>query len=63
MRTFISIVFLASGLFAQEKVDLYTINRIKNEAFQNSKVMENAFLPDRRLWPAPYRIAGPPGGG
>jgi len=34
MRTFISIVFLASGLFAQEKVDLYTINRIKNEAFQ-----------------------------
>ena len=43
MRTFISLVFLASGLVAQEKADLYTINRIKNEAFQNSKVMENAF--------------------
>jgi len=30
-------------LLAQERVDLSVVNRIKQEAFQNSKVMENAF--------------------
>lgn len=30
-------------LVAQEKVDLSVVNRIKNEAFQNSKVMDSAF--------------------
>ena len=34
---------LLSAAFAEERIDLYTINRIKAEAFQNSKVMENAF--------------------
>jgi len=43
MRILIGAALLATALFAEEKVDLYTINRIKNEAFQNSKVMENAF--------------------
>jgi len=58
MRTFISLVFLASGLVAQEKADLYTINRIKNEAFQNSKVMENAFYLTDVYGP---RLTGSPG--
>src|SRR6478609_488835 len=43
MRIIIVAVPIAPALFADEKVDLYTINRIKAEAFQNSKVMENAF--------------------
>src|SRR5713101_9301518 len=58
MRTFISLVFLASGLAAQDKADLYTINRIKNEAFQNSKVMENAFYLTDVYGP---RLTGSPG--
>src|SRR5512138_1345780 len=37
------LLFSATLLCAQEKVDLLMINRIKMEAFQNSKVMENAF--------------------
>jgi carboxypeptidase Q len=43
MRIIICAVLLGTAVFAEERVDLYTINRIKNEAFQNSKVMENAF--------------------
>lgn len=36
--------FVAGGpLAAEEKVDLATVNKIKNEAFQNSKVMDTAF--------------------
>ena len=58
MRTFLSVAVLASGVFAQEKVDLYTINRIKNEAFQNSKVMENAFYLTDVYGP---RLTGSPG--
>jgi len=66
MRTFICAVFLAAGLSAQgggghdggEKVDLYTINRIRNEAFQNSKVMENAFYLTDVYGP---RLTGSPG--
>jgi carboxypeptidase Q len=58
MRTFISASILASGLFAQEKVDLYALNRIKNEAFQNSKVMENAFYLTDVYGP---RLTGSPG--
>jgi hypothetical protein len=49
---------LAAGLGAQEKVDLHTINRIKNEAFQNSKVMENAFYLTDVYGP---RLTGSPG--
>ena len=65
MRFFICAVLLAAGLSAQsgghdsgEKVDLYTINRIRNEAFQNSKVMENAFYLTDVYGP---RLTGSPG--
>ncbi len=58
MRRLICAVFIAAGLSAQEKVDLYTINRIKNEAFQNSKVMENAFYLTDVYGP---RLTGSPG--
>ena len=59
----ISVVILASGLFAQEKADLYTINRIKHEAFQNSKVMENAFYLTDVYGPRLTRLTGAPGCG
>jgi len=36
-------LFNASSLFAQEKLDLETINRIKDEGLKNSKVMDIAF--------------------
>lgn len=39
----LSVLLPSTPVFAQEKIDLYTINRIKSEAFQNSKVMETAF--------------------
>src|SRR6266576_938629 len=66
MRTLICAVFLVAGLSAQgdgghdsgEKVDLYTINRIRTEAFQNSKVMENAFYLTDVYGP---RLTGSPG--
>ncbi len=37
------LVLFVPLLWAQEKVDLSVVNRIKAEAFQNSKVMEHAF--------------------
>lgn len=40
---FVALFIPASLLVAQERVDLSVVNRIKNEAFQNSKVMEHAF--------------------
>jgi carboxypeptidase Q len=43
---------------AREKVDLYTVNRIKAEEFQNSKVMENAFYLADVYGP---RLTGSPG--
>ncbi|MGA2742057.1 MAG: M20/M25/M40 family metallo-hydrolase [Bryobacteraceae bacterium] len=43
---------------AHEKVDLYTVNRIKAEEFQNSKVMENAFYLADVYGP---RLTGSPG--
>src|SRR6266849_7206435 len=58
MRTLICAVFFIAGLSAEEKVDLYTINRIKNEAYQNSKVMENAFYLTDVYGP---RLTGSPG--
>src|SRR2546426_8203630 len=53
-------LFAASvcALPAQEKVDLYTINRIKHEAFDNSKVMENAYYLTDVYGP---RLTGSPG--
>ena len=58
MRNLVCAFLLATALGAQEKVDLYTINRIKNEAFQNSKVMENAFYLTDVYGP---RLTGSPG--
>ena len=49
---------LAPLLLAQEKVDLYTVNRIKAEEFQNSKVMETAFYLTDVYGP---RLTGSPG--
>jgi hypothetical protein len=45
-------------LWAQEKVDLSVINRIKAEAFQNSKVMETSFYFTDVYGP---RLTGSPG--
>ena len=42
MRKVLFVLFLPV-LWGQEKVDLSVVNRIKAEAFQNSKVMEHAF--------------------
>jgi hypothetical protein len=51
-------LLLAPALLAQEKVDLYVVNRIKAEEFQNSKVMENAFYLTDVYGP---RLTGSPG--
>ncbi|MGA3042962.1 MAG: M20/M25/M40 family metallo-hydrolase [Bryobacteraceae bacterium] len=50
--------FLLAQEPAHEKVDLYTVNRIKAEEFQNSKVMENAFYLADVYGP---RLTGSPG--
>jgi|HubBroStandDraft_1064217.scaffolds.fasta_scaffold01638_6 carboxypeptidase Q len=55
---YLSLFLLAPLLLAQEKVDLYTVNRIKAEEFQNSKVMENAFYLADVYGP---RLTGSPG--
>lgn len=52
------LLLLAPLLLAQEKVDLLTVNRIKAEEFQNSKVMENAFYLSDVYGP---RLTGSPG--
>ena len=39
-------------------MDLYTVNRIKAEEFQNSKVMENVFYLADVYGPTPHRLAG-----
>src|ERR1700733_11780635 len=52
------LLLFAPLLLAQEKVDLYPINRIKAEEFQNSKVMENAFYLSDVYGP---RLTGSPG--
>jgi len=55
---YLLLFLLAPLLPAQEKVDLYTVNRIKAEEFQNSKVMENAFYLADVYGP---RLTGSPG--
>src|SRR5689334_20416005 len=45
-------------LLGEEKADLFTINRIKTEAFDNSKVMDDAFYLTDVYGP---RLAGSPG--
>src|SRR5580693_8943453 len=52
------LLLLAPLMMAEEKVDLYTVNRIKAEEFQNSKVMENAFYLSDVYGP---RLTGSPG--
>lgn len=54
----ILLLLLPAILAAEEKVDLYTINRIKVEAFQNSKVMDHAFHLTDVYGP---RLTGSPG--
>jgi hypothetical protein len=51
-------LLFAPLLLAEEKVDLYTVNRIKAEEFQNSKVMDNAFYLADVYGP---RLTGSPG--
>ena len=36
-------LYLTIGLVAEENVDLTVLNQIKQEAFENSKVMDTAF--------------------
>ena len=43
MRQAFSLLLIPCFLVAEERADLSVIHRIKTEAFQNSKVMENAF--------------------
>src|SRR5437016_8625208 len=43
MKTLTLSLLLAIVGWAQEKVDLAAVNRIKTEAFQRSKVMDHAF--------------------
>jgi len=53
----LSVFLLAPLLWAEEKVDLQAINRIKTEAFQNSKVMDHAFYLSDGYGP---RLSGSP---
>ncbi len=52
------LVLIAPLLLAQEKVNLFVVNQIKAEEFQNSKVMENAFYLTDVYGP---RLTGSPG--
>ena len=58
MRRILLVVVSTVLLHAEDKVDLFAINRIKTEAFQNSKVMENAFYLTDVYGP---RLTGSPG--
>ena len=58
MRLVICGIFLAFSLRGEENVDLFVVNRIKHEAFENSKVMENAFYLTDVYGP---RLTGSPG--
>ena len=53
-----AVLCLPALLLAQEKVDLSVVNRIKAEAFQNSKVMDHAFYLTDVYGP---RLANSPG--
>ena len=52
------LVLAVPFLYAEEKVDLAAINRIKTEEFQNSKVMDHAFYLTDVYGP---RLTGSPG--
>jgi carboxypeptidase Q len=51
-------LYLSFGLVADENVDLNVLNRIKQEAFENSKVMDTAFYLTDVYGP---RLTGSPG--
>jgi carboxypeptidase Q len=51
-------LLLAAGLWAQDKADLAVIQRIKKEAFENSKVMDHLFWLTDGYGP---RLTGSPG--
>ena len=58
MKTLIVFLLVATGLGAEEKVGLAVIQRIKTEAFQNSKVMDHLFWITDVYGP---RLTGSPG--
>ncbi len=58
MRHLIFLLLLASPVFAQEKVDLEVVHRIRQEAFKKSKVMDHLFYLVEVNGP---RITGSPG--
>src|SRR5881296_1290051 len=58
MRTLFLLLAAGAAAMAEEKVDLAAIYRIKTEAFQHSKVMENAFYLTDVYGP---RLTGSPG--
>jgi len=58
MKKILIFTLFVTGLAAQEKVDLAVVQRIKTEAFQNSKVMEHLFWMSDVYGP---RLTGSPG--
>lgn len=58
MRKLLVLSLVATALCAQEKVDLAVVQRIKTEAFQNSKVMDHLFWLTDVYGP---RLTGSPG--
>jgi carboxypeptidase Q len=58
MKKLIAVALLAIAVRAQEKVDLAVVQRIKQEAFQNSKVMDHLFWLTDVYGP---RLTGSPG--
>src|SRR5579862_3310402 len=58
MKTLLLLSAIAISLSAEEKVDLAVIQRIKTEAFQNSKVMDHLFWITDVYGP---RLTGSPG--
>lgn len=58
MKHLIFLLFLASPVFAQEKVDLEVVHRIRQEAFKKSQVMDHLFYLVEVNGP---RITGSPG--
>ena len=58
MKKLLALSLLAISIRAQEKVDLAVVQRIKQEAFQNSKVMDHLFWLSDVYGP---RLTGSPG--
>jgi len=58
MKTLLALAVVSVALRAEEKVDLSVVQRIKTEAFQNSKVMDHLFWISDVYGP---RLTGSPG--